>query len=183
MSVRTLLLVASVLSSGLMAGLFFGWAVSVIPGTKLVDDRSYLATMQNINREILNPVFIVAFVITPFVLIVAAIAHYRAGNTKTASVLAADWTVQMPADQVALSRSAFSARFTDLVGEAPMSYVTRWRMYVATDLLRDQQQSIAHVTAQTGYQSEASFSRAFKRVMGHPPSAARRSAASAAALH
>ncbi|MGZ0177889.1 MAG: helix-turn-helix domain-containing protein [Acidimicrobiales bacterium] len=56
-------------------------------------------------------------------------------------------------------------------------------MYVATDLLRDQQQSIAHVTAQTGYQSEASFSRAFKRVMGHPPSAARRSAASAAALH
>jgi uncharacterized membrane protein len=50
MSVRTLLLVASVLSSGLMAGLFFGWAVSVIPGTKLVDDRSYLATMQNINQ-------------------------------------------------------------------------------------------------------------------------------------
>ncbi|MFT5267041.1 MAG: putative membrane protein [Acidimicrobiales bacterium] len=82
MSVRTLLLVASVLSSGLMAGLFFGWAVSVIPGTKLVDDRSYLATMQNINREILNPVFIVAFVITPFVLVVAAIAHYRASRTR-----------------------------------------------------------------------------------------------------
>jgi len=96
---------------------------------------------------------------------------------------AADWTVRLLAEQVALSRSAFSARFTDLVGEAPMSYVTRWRMYVATDLLRHQQQSIAHVAAQTGYQSEASFSRAFKRVMGHPPSAARRSATSAAALH
>ncbi len=84
-----------------------------------------------------------------------------------------DWSVQSLAEHAAMSRSAFSAKFGDLVGEAPMSYVTRWRMYVAVDLLRDQQQSIAEVASQTGYQSEASFSRAFKRVMGHPPSAAR----------
>ena len=89
MSIRTLLLVASVLSSGLMAGLFFGWAVSVIPGTKVVGHRSYVTTMQSINREILNPVFIVAFVITPFVLAVAASVDFRAGNTKTAGVLTA----------------------------------------------------------------------------------------------
>ena len=86
---------------------------------------------------------------------------------------AADWTVQLLAEQVALSRSAFSARFTELVGESPMNYVTKWRMYVAIDLLRHQQLPIAQVASQTGYQSEASFSRAYKRVMGYPPSAAR----------
>lgn len=87
---------------------------------------------------------------------------------------AADWTVGRLATQVAVSRSSFSARFTELVGEAPMAYVTKWRMYVATDLLRHHEQSIAQVATRTGYQSEASFSRAFKRVMGFPPSSARR---------
>ena len=87
-----------------------------------------------------------------------------------------DWTVQSLSEVVALSRSAFSARFTDLVGEAAMSYVTRWRMYIAVDLLRDPQLSIAQIASVSGYRSEASFSRAFKRVLGHPPSEARRQA-------
>lgn len=88
-----------------------------------------------------------------------------------------DWTVQTLAERVAMSRSAFSARFSELVGESPMTYVTKWRMYVATDLLREQKQSIAQVASQTGYRSEAAFSRAFKRVMGYPPSTARKPAA------
>lgn len=96
MAARTLLLIASVVSSGLMAGLFFGWAVSVIPGTKVIDDQAYVTTMQNINREILNPLFIGAFLATPVLLAAAAIAHYRSGSTRVATMLiasAATYTV------------------------------------------------------------------------------------------
>ncbi len=86
-----------------------------------------------------------------------------------------DWTVASLADEVAMSRSAFSARFTDLVGQPAMQYVARWRMLLAVDLLRDEQFSIAQIAARLGYGSEAAFSRAFKRIMGEPPSAARES--------
>lgn len=85
-----------------------------------------------------------------------------------------DWTVAELAATVAMSRSAFSARFTELVGEGPMQYVTRWRMHVATDLLRDEQRSVAAVAERLGYSSEAAFGRAYKRTTGTPPGAVRR---------
>ena len=88
MSLRTALLITSVLSSGLVAGLFFGWTVSVIPGTKVIDDQTYVTTMQSINREILNPLFLVTFLATPVVLAGAGFVHYRAGNTRAAGALA-----------------------------------------------------------------------------------------------
>ncbi len=94
-----------------------------------------------------------------------------------------DWSVASLADEVAMSRSAFAARFTDLVGESAMRYVTRWRMHVALDMLRRTDQSIAETAALVGYDSEASFSRAFKRVMGEAPRDARRSAARAGAAN
>lgn len=75
---------ASIVATGLMAGLFFGWAVSVIPGTKLVDDRAYIETMQSVNRAIINPWFVVPFVATPFLLGAAAVAQARIGNTRAA---------------------------------------------------------------------------------------------------
>jgi AraC-like DNA-binding protein len=87
---------------------------------------------------------------------------------------ARDWTVSSLAGEVAMSRSAFSARFTDLVGRSPKQYLTRWRMQLAEDLLRREQLPIAAVASQLGYQSEAAFSRAFKRETGEAPSRARR---------
>ena len=84
-----------------------------------------------------------------------------------------DWTVAALASEVAMSRSGFSARFSELVGQSAMQYVTQWRMNVAVDLLREEQLSIAAVATRLGYQSEAAFSRAFKRVTGQPPSVAR----------
>jgi AraC-like DNA-binding protein len=73
-----------------------------------------------------------------------------------------------------MSRSAFAARFTELVGEPVMRYVTRWRMYVAMDALKEQGTSVAKVASRLGYQSEAAFSRAFKRVISVSPGAIRR---------
>lgn len=87
-----------------------------------------------------------------------------------------EFTVAGLASEVAMSRSAFSAEFTDLVGESVMQYITRWRMMVAFDLLSRQRESVTSVACQLGYQSEASFSRAFKRVVGMSPGAVRRSA-------
>lgn len=86
------------------------------------------------------------------------------------------WTVASLATTAMMSRSAFAARFTDLVGEPALRYVTRWRMAIAADRLNDPNNSIAQVATGLGYQSEAAFSRAFKRTVGHPPSRARRHA-------
>ena len=86
------------------------------------------------------------------------------------------WSVTTLAREVAMSRSAFSARFTELVGEPVMQYVTRWRMQVAFDRLRNEGEiPIAELAAQLGYESEAAFSRAFKRTVGITPGAVRRS--------
>ena len=85
-----------------------------------------------------------------------------------------DWTVASLAAEVAMSRSTFAARFTQLVGEPAMNYVTRWRMLVAADRLQSSDATVAAVAAAVGYESEAAFSRAFKRVIGTSPGAARR---------
>lgn len=96
-----------------------------------------------------------------------AVIHTRPGD---------DWTVASLADEVAMSRSGFSARFTELVGEPVMRYVTRWRMYHALDLLETSDTTVAAVAGTVGYESEAAFSRAFTRIMGCSPGAAVRAA-------
>ena len=88
-----------------------------------------------------------------------------------------DWTVASLAASVSMSRSAFSARFTELVGESAIQYVTRWRMHVAGTWLRETDMTSAECGMKLGYNSEAAFSRAFKRVMGKPPGAWQASAA------
>jgi AraC-like DNA-binding protein len=85
-----------------------------------------------------------------------------------------DWSLTTLAREVAMSRSAFSAAFSELVGEPAMRYVTRWRMEVAHDRLQRDDVSVAAVAARFGYHSEAAFSRAFKRTLGVAPGAARR---------
>jgi AraC-like DNA-binding protein len=83
---------------------------------------------------------------------------------------ATGWTVALLARRVALSRSAFAKRFTDLVGEPPLEYLTRWRMGIAAHLLRDRKLGLLDVGARVGYDSDVSFSRAFKRHSGQSPS-------------
>lgn len=84
------------------------------------------------------------------------------------------WTTESIAAEVTMSRAAFARRFTRLVGEAPLAYLTRWRLNLAARRLRDTDQSIAAVAAQVGYGSEYSFSRAFTRFHGQPPGRYRR---------
>jgi AraC-like DNA-binding protein len=84
------------------------------------------------------------------------------------------WTVASLAREVAMSRSAFAARFTALVGEPAMQYVARWRMHVAVDALRREGSPLAELASRLGYQSEAAFSRAFKRFTGQSPTDVRR---------
>lgn len=85
------------------------------------------------------------------------------------------WNVETLATKAGMSRSSFASHFLKVSGMTPMQYVTRWRMQVAFEKLRKKQNSVAQVTEQSGYQSEASFSKAFKQHMGVGPGAVRRS--------
>lgn len=84
------------------------------------------------------------------------------------------WSVESLARVASMSRSAFAARFTELVGESAMQYVTRWRMQVALDWLQTDEAPVAALATRLGYASEAAFSRAFKRTVGSSPGACRR---------
>ena len=84
---------------------------------------------------------------------------------------ARDWTVAELAREVAMSRSAFAARFTELVGVPALKYQTEWRMRLALGRLEAEGATVAAVAAELGYGSEAAFARAFKRVMGEAPAA------------
>jgi AraC-like DNA-binding protein len=89
------------------------------------------------------------------------------------------WTVATLADELPMSRSAFAARFAELVGEPVMRYVTRWRMQVATGALQDDGATVAQLASRLGYRSEAAFARAFKRVVGVAPGSVKRLRSSA----
>jgi AraC-like DNA-binding protein len=84
--------------------------------------------------------------------------------------LARSWTVPQLAKTVALSRSAFFDRFTRTVGLPPMEYLLAWRMAVAKDLLRREDVGVAEVARRVGYGSASTFSTAFSRHVGKPPS-------------
>ena len=84
------------------------------------------------------------------------------------------WTVASLASEVAMSRSAFAARFTELVGEPAMHYVARWRMHLALTWLNEDRVTLAELASRLSYQSEAAFSRAFKRFNGISPGSVRR---------
>ncbi len=87
---------------------------------------------------------------------------------------ARDWTIEELAREVGLSRSVLAERFTDLVGIPPMQYLAKWRMQIAAELLSDGGANVATVANEIGYESEAAFSRAFKKMVGVPPSVWRR---------
>lgn len=76
--------------------------------------------------------------------------------------------------QVGLSRSALHERFVRLVGHPPMQYLANWRMQRGAVLLREGNATVATIAQEVGYDSEAAFARAFKRLVGQPPAAWRR---------
>jgi transcriptional regulator GlxA family with amidase domain len=84
------------------------------------------------------------------------------------------WTIAELAAEVGLSRSALVERFTRYLSDSPIAYVTGWRMRLAAQALMATSKGVADIAAEVGYESEAAFNRAFKRVFGVPPAQYRR---------
>jgi len=87
------------------------------------------------------------------------------------------WSVDDLGREVGLSRSALHERFVRYVGQAPMQYLASWRMQLGARLLRESSRTVADIALEVGYDSEAAFARAFKRMVGVPPAAWRRAQA------
>jgi AraC-like DNA-binding protein len=100
-----------------------------------------------------------------------ALAHKQMGAALTAmhDEPGHRWALQELAERVGMSRSTFAQRFKETVGESPMEYLTRWRMLVAADKLLSSSDPVSAISLALGYESEAAFSTAFKRVMGCSP--------------
>jgi AraC-like DNA-binding protein len=86
-----------------------------------------------------------------------------------------NWTLQSLAREVGLSRSVLAERFAQFVGQPPMQYLTNWRMQLAANQLLSGTESVATVADRVGYESEAAFNRAFKKIVGEPPGPWRKS--------
>lgn len=84
------------------------------------------------------------------------------------------WTVAELAREIGLSRTVLAERFRHFLGEPPMSYLTRWRLGVGARALTGTSHSVAQIASEVGYESEATFNRAFKREFGLPPARYRR---------
>ncbi|MGE5260045.1 MAG: AraC family transcriptional regulator [Actinomycetota bacterium] len=81
-----------------------------------------------------------------------------------------DWTIDRLAKEAGVSRSVLAERFSEVVGIPPMHYLAKWRMQIASELLSGSTANIAAIAIEAGYESEAAFSRAFKKMVGVPPS-------------
>ena len=84
------------------------------------------------------------------------------------------WTLERLGEEAGLSRSSLHERFVHFIGQPPMQYLAQWRMQVASGLLRDTDAKLVQIALDVGYESEAAFSRAFKRVAGVSPGAWRK---------
>jgi AraC-like DNA-binding protein len=91
-----------------------------------------------------------------------------------------NWTIEGLARQCGVSRTVMAERFVRLVGQPPMQYLAKWRMQVAAEMLNRGNVNMATIAAEIGYESEAAFSRAFKKMTGITPSAWRQGARQAA---
>ncbi|MCP5159242.1 MAG: AraC family transcriptional regulator [Gammaproteobacteria bacterium] len=87
------------------------------------------------------------------------------------------WTVDDLGREVGLSRSAIHERFVNLLGHPPMQYLANWRIQLGARLLRESHQTVATIALDVGYDSEAAFSRAFRRIVGMPPATWRKTQA------
>jgi transcriptional regulator GlxA family with amidase domain len=94
---------------------------------------------------------------------------------------AQDWTIDELGRRVGLSRSSLHERFVQLIGVPPMQYLAQWRMQAAARMLLETCGTVATIALDVGYESEAAFARAFKRLVGRPPAAWRRERSAALA--
>lgn len=101
----------------------------------------------------------------------AGLADRNLSNTMSAihAQPAERWSVETLARLANMSRSAFALRFKEVVGMAPMEYLTHWRMLLASDRLKNTSDSVSSIAFSLGYESESAFSTAFKRVMSQSP--------------
>lgn len=86
---QTTLLLLSICSAGLVAGLLYGWMVSVLPGLARTDDQTFVSSMQAINRAIINPAFVIIFLVAPVIFAASAVVSWRAGEVRRAVWLGA----------------------------------------------------------------------------------------------
>ena len=84
------------------------------------------------------------------------------------------WTLEGLAGEALMGRSSFAKHFTQLVGMPAMEYLSAWRMQIAKQLLQETQISMTEIAEQVGYESEAAFRKAYKKIVGEPPGEARR---------
>jgi len=91
-------------------------------------------------------------------------------------------SARLPCRFEIVSTMQMTVGFSHFVGQPPMQYLTQWRMQAAATLLRESRAPVASIALDVGYESEAAFTRAFKRQVGKPPAAWRRSQNTAAAL-
>ena len=84
------------------------------------------------------------------------------------------WTIAELAEVVGVSRTSLVDRFAKYLSEPPMAYFTRWRLQLAAQALTTTPRGVADIAAEVGYESEAAFNRAFKRLFGTPPARYRR---------
>ena len=135
MTGQTIVALLALISTGLVAGLFFGWEVAVIPGLKRVDDRTYLLTMQHINQAIVNPVFLLPFLATPALLAAAYLLNDGAGNWLRLAaavlygiaVLGVTMTRNVPLNNE-LDRPD-PASSAEVIGSARQAYEGRWNRW------------------------------------------------------
>lgn len=92
-----------------------------------------------------------------------------------------DWTLDSLAHEAGISRSALTEKFTRFIGQAPMAYLTDWRLELGAEALRATSRSVQRVALDCGYESEAAFNRAFKRRFSVPPARYRRESRAAMA--
>jgi AraC family transcriptional regulator, alkane utilization regulator len=90
------------------------------------------------------------------------------------------WTVDELANEAAMSRAALAKRFVELVGQSPIHYLAGWRMHLAQNLLRESTLGVGEIAGRVGYESEAAFNRAFRRLIGTPPATWRQAKANGA---
>jgi transcriptional regulator GlxA family with amidase domain len=99
--------------------------------------------------------------------------HLRVAVSGFIETPAEAWTVERMARLACQSRSTFTERFTQLVRMPPMEFVATWRMQLAVDMLAEKDANMLDVALRCGYESEAAFRKAFKRIIGIPPGKAR----------
>ncbi|HET7189466.1 MAG TPA: AraC family transcriptional regulator [Gemmatimonadaceae bacterium] len=165
--------------------------VLVVPGNAIAPNSPMQSTLQLLRYELASPgpgrgTVIGRLIDVLFVHIVrtwilgrddlpaswlAALRDPAIGRALTVmhSAPAAAWTIDLLAREVCLSRAAFTRRFTALVGEPPLAYLTHWRMDLAAQHLRDTSDAVGAIAHRVGYTSEFAFSRAFSRERGQAP--------------